>query len=129
LVLLGAGPEPAGPLPAVAALAPRPRDPGPPWRGDAPEAAHPEEAFLVLVPLPVSGNPLDVLAFRLLIPGELLDLVWRLLGNNRRSGRLTLAGLGEGLVDRAAAQDFDIVSGNGGSRQPTCQSEREQAQS
>jgi hypothetical protein len=80
-------------------------------RDRSPDAADPDEILPLFVPEPVAGNPSDVITLRLELRRNLVHVHRRLLGRNDARLRILRDLLGEGLVQRAAGEDFDVVVG------------------
>ena len=74
-----------------------------------PDPADPEVIVAGLVPAPVAGDPLDVLAGRLLVRRHLLDRRRRLFADDQSRRRIVDHRRGEGLVHRPAGQDLHIL--------------------
>src|SRR5439155_16142692 len=100
-------PESRRPLPAARCLVPVAGYPLPAGRVVTPDAAHPEVVAALVVPRPIAGNPLNVVAGRLLIRRQLLDGSRRRFGYNRARLRPAVHRFREGLVDRSAGQRFE----------------------
>src|SRR5690349_16994721 len=76
VVHLRRSPESRRVHPGSVLLHPFPRLPRSAGRNIAPEAANPEEVVFVLVPLPVSRDPFDVLTVRLRFRRKFRDGLW-----------------------------------------------------
>lgn len=110
VLLSRAFPESGRPLPlAVTGIAPCPGHPIAVRRRNTPETAHPEKVLFVIVPRPVTGNPLHVLTFGLFVRRQFLDRLWRLLRDQDPSLRLRATGGGICLMYRSAGQHFDAL--------------------
>jgi len=96
------------PLEAALDLVPVAGHPLAAWRRLTPDPADPEVIVAGLVPAPVSGDPLDVLAGRLLVRRHLFDWRRRLFADDQSRRRIMSYRRGEGLVYRPARQDLHI---------------------
>ena len=116
-----------GPTGSPLDIVPVARDPLHPRRRLAPDAADPEIIAARGVPGPVAGDPLDILARRLLVRRHLLDRVRRLLGLGRDRLGVVDHGRRKGLVDRPLGQHLaprrvrlgplaGVLAGRGGAR-------------
>src|SRR5205085_12160452 len=104
---LGLGsPEAGDPLPTIFHLTPVAGKPFAPRRRRAPGAAHPDVIVLGLVPTPVAGDPLHVVARGLLLRWFLGDWIRWFLGYDVRWLLTGIAGLSERFVDGTAWQNF-----------------------
>ena len=101
-------PEARDPLVPAVGLVPITGDPFDALRHGPPDAAGPDEFLLVGLVAPITGDPDDVIAGRLLFRRHFFDRVRRLLGNDRAGRRIEHDRLGEGLVNGALRQDFGI---------------------
>lgn len=90
------------PLPTGFDANPGSRHPFHTGRNGPPDAAYPQKFLLFLVPEPVAGNPLHVLASGFLIGRNLFNRFWRFLGNNRSRLRLDPGRLCKRFVHRTA---------------------------
>jgi hypothetical protein len=79
LLHVGCGPKAAGPLPTIVNLGPITDHPPAALRDFAPNAADPDKVVALVVPLPVAGDPLDIVALGPLIGRELFDGLGRFL--------------------------------------------------
>src|SRR5207244_3196427 len=93
--------------PTALNLLPVAGNPLPIGRNRPPNPAYPNEIGLVWVPRPISGDPLDVVAGRLLVRGHLFNWRGGLLGHNRSGRRSDVHGLSVGFVHRSPGQHID----------------------
>lgn len=102
-------PEAVDPLVTAADFAPASSDPDASWWWNAPESADPDEIFAFFIPVPVSRNPLHILAIGLLIRWQFLDRIGRSLSNQDWIF-LDFQCCGEGFVDRSTGENLDFAS-------------------
>jgi hypothetical protein len=97
--LLLVGPVARHPLPLVVDLIPITGDPLPAGRHHPPETGDPQKFVFVVIPMPVTGDPGNVVAIWFLIRWDLFDVGRRLAGNERTRLRVKIDRLGKSLVD------------------------------
>jgi len=109
LLLSGRSPQAGNPVPAALDLLPGTGHPLTTRRRGAPETAHPQIISLILIPGPVAGNPLHIVAVRFLIGRQFIDRLGRLLFDQRRWLRPRLRGFSIRLMDGTACHNIDTL--------------------